>query len=210
MCENPSPARNNRPVPAVPSADIPHAGFRSAQTEGAGASSGQPGPTLVGWPRQLTWSDFSDIQNRPQGESEDARISMGFRPGRLTYVQENSEYRLGEVEFRMVLNASGSWVVVSGKTAVLLAHEQGHYDIVGLCYRDLVAEIRTLRDSSRRRLIVAVRRVMREHDQRAESLTRQYDSEQQTDHGRNSTRQQAWERQIQACRQSATQLTAPP
>ncbi|MCU7920864.1 MAG: DUF922 domain-containing protein [Candidatus Thiodiazotropha sp. (ex Dulcina madagascariensis)] len=135
---------------------------------------------------------------------------MGFRPGRLVYVQEGGEFRLGEVEFSMVLNAAGSWVVVSAKTTTLLAHEQGHFDIVGLCYRDLVAEIRTLRDRSRRRLILAVRRVMREHDQRAETLTREYDSQQQTNHGRDSVRQQAWESQIQACRQSGAPLTVPP
>ncbi|MEW8523001.1 MAG: DUF922 domain-containing protein [Candidatus Thiodiazotropha endolucinida] len=208
MCDNPSPARNNRPVPPGPSPDIAHAGFGSAQPQGAAASPGQPGPTLIGWPRQLTWSDFRDIQSRPRGESEDARISMGFRPGRVRVVEEASEHRLGEMEFEMVLNAAGSWAVVSAKIAELLAHEQGHFDIVGLCYRDLVAEARTLRGRSRNRLLLAMRQAMREHDQRAESLTREYET--QTEHGRNQANQQAWQRQIAACRQSGMQLTAPP
>jgi hypothetical protein len=112
------------------------------------------------------------------------------------------------MEFAMVLNAAGSWVVVSAKTSELLAHEQGHYDIVGLCYRDLVAEARTLRGATRNRLVLAMRRVMREHDQRAESLTREYDT--QTEHGRNLTSQQAWQRQIAASRQTGVPLTAPP
>ncbi|MEW8540043.1 MAG: hypothetical protein AB2565_09730 [Candidatus Thiodiazotropha endolucinida] len=129
---------------------------------------------------------------------------MGFRPGRVRVVEEASEHRLGEMEFEMVLNAAGSWAVVSAKTAELLAHEQGHFDIVGLCYRDLVAEARTLRGRSRNRLLLA----MREHDQRADSLTREYDT--QTEHGRNQANQQAWQRQIAACRQSGMQLTAPP
>lgn len=208
MCENPSPARSNRPVPAGPSPDIAHAGYRSTQPEGAAAAPAQPGPTLTGWPRQLTWSDFRDIDSRPSGESEDARISMGFRPGRIRTVQDGSEHRLGEMEFSMVLNAGGSWVVTSAKTAELLAHEQGHYDIVGLCYRDLVAEARSLRGASRNRLMLEVRRVMREHDQRAESLTREYET--QTEHGRNRANQQAWQSQIQSCRQSGAPLTAPP
>ena len=209
MCETPSPARRNRPAASGPNRDIPHAGFRSAQPAGAAAATAQAGPRLSGWPRQLTWGDFRDIQSRPQGESEDARISIGFRPGRLTYVQENGEHRLGDVEFRMVLNSGGSWAVVSAKTDTLLAHEQGHYDIVGLCYRDLVTEIRGLRGSSRRRLILEVRRVMREHDQRADTLTRQYDSQQETQHGRDSARQQAWEQQISSCRSSGARLTPP-
>lgn len=208
MCDNPSPARSNRPVPPGPSPDIAHAGFGSAQPQGAAASAGQPGPTLTGWPRQLAWSDFNDIQSRPSGESEDARISMGFRPGRLRVVQEGTEHRLGEMAFAMVLNAAGSWVVVSAKTTQLLAHEQGHYDIVGLCYRDLVAQARTLRGATRNRLILEMRRVMREHDQRAESLTRVYET--QTEHGNNQAYQQAWQRQIAASRQSGAPLTAPP
>ncbi|MBT3091681.1 MAG: hypothetical protein KME58_02070 [Candidatus Thiodiazotropha sp. (ex Lucina pensylvanica)] len=133
---------------------------------------------------------------------------MGFRPGRVRVVEEASEHRLGEMEFEMVLNAAGSWAVVSAKTAELLAHEQGHFDIVGLCYRDLVAEARTLRGRSRNRLLLAMRQAMREHDQRAESLTREYET--QTEHGRNQANQQAWQRQIAACRQSGMQLTAPP
>ena len=133
---------------------------------------------------------------------------MGFRPGRLRVIQEESEYRLGEMEFEMVLNGAGSWVVVSAKTPELLAHEQGHYDIVGLCYRDLVAEARTLRGTTRNRLVRAMRRLMREHDQRAESLTRVYET--QTEHGRNQAYQQAWQRQITASRQSGSPLTAQP
>ncbi|MEW8101223.1 MAG: DUF922 domain-containing protein [Candidatus Thiodiazotropha endolucinida] len=133
---------------------------------------------------------------------------MGFRPGRVRVVEEESEHRLGEMEFEMVLNAAGSWAVVSAKTTELLAHEQGHFDIVGLCYRDLVAEARTLRGSSRNRLLLSMRQAMREHDQRAESLTREYET--QTEHGRNQANQQAWQRQIAACRQSGMHLTAPP
>ncbi len=208
MCDNPSPARNNRPVPPGPSPDIAHAGFGSAQPQGAAGSPGQPGPILSGWPRQLAWSDFRDIQSRPRGEHEDARISMGFRPGRVRVVEEESEHRLGEMEFAMVLNPAGSWVVATSKTAELLAHEQGHFDIVGLCYRDLTAEARTIRGSSRNRLLLEMRRIMREHDQRAESLTREYET--QTEHGRNQANQQAWQRQMATSRQSGLPLTAPP
>jgi hypothetical protein len=50
---------------------------------------------------------------------------------------------------------------------------------------------------------------MREHDQRADTLTRQYDSAEETQHGRNSARQQAWEQQISNCRQSGSRLTPP-
>jgi hypothetical protein len=122
-------------------------------------------------------------------------------------VEENSEYRLGEMEFNILVVRAQSWVVESEKTDDLLAHEQGHYDIVGLCNRDMVAEARTLRGSSRNGLIREVRRVMTEHDQRADGLSDQYDVD--TEHGRNETHQQAWLEQISASRESGEPLLAP-
>jgi hypothetical protein len=112
------------------------------------------------------------------------------------------------MEFNAVVNASESWVVVSEKTEQLLIHEQGHFDIAGLCYRDLVAEARGLRERSRNRLVREVRRVMSEHDQRADSLSEEYDVD--TEHGGNQTNQQAWLEQIAASSESGMPLTAPP
>ncbi|MET0122860.1 MAG: DUF922 domain-containing protein [Candidatus Thiodiazotropha sp. 6PLUC9] len=208
MCESPSPARINRPVASGANPDTPHAGFSATQPAGGGATA-QGGPSLSGWPRQLTWDDFREVQSRPRGESEDATIAMQLRPSRLRFVVEGGQHRIGDVEFRMVLNNGNTWVVTSAKSSELLNHEQGHYDIVGLCYRDMVNEIRALRESSRNRLVRAVRRVMGAQDQRADSLTRTYDSQEETNHGLNSSRQEAWSRQIQSCRSSGTRMTTP-
>ncbi|MBW9256430.1 MAG: DUF922 domain-containing Zn-dependent protease [Candidatus Thiodiazotropha sp. (ex. Lucinisca nassula)] len=208
MCDTPSPARRNRPVASGANPDTPHAGFTAAQPAGGGTTP-QGGPRLSGWPRQLAWSDFTDIQSRPSGESEDATIAMAMHPGRLRFLEEGGQHRLGDVAFQMLLNEAGTWVVASAKTAELLRHEQGHYDIVGLCYRDMVNEIRALRERSRNRLVRAIRRVMSAHDRRADSLTRDYDSAQQTNHGRNSARQQAWNQQIESCRRSGARLSVP-
>jgi hypothetical protein len=209
MCETSSPARRNIPTAPGPRPDMPNAGFRSAQPEGTGVPAASPGPRLTGWPRSLTWDDFPEISSRPAGESEDAQIAVEMRPGRLAYIQEDGEYRLGEMDFNTVINRNATWVVGSARTDELLAHEQGHYDIGGLCYRDMVAEIRGLRNARRRQLILDVRRIMEEHDQRADALSASYDSQEQTDHGRNRSRQQAWEQQISQCRQSGAALTIP-
>ena len=96
------------------------------------------------------------------------------------------------------------------KSSALLAHEQGHYDIVGLYYRDLITELQRLRISSQCELAREVSRIMGQYDQLADTLSDEYDSSQETDHGRNFGRQQAWETQIQNCMQSGTRLTAPP
>ncbi|MET0026323.1 MAG: DUF922 domain-containing protein [Candidatus Thiodiazotropha sp.] len=209
MCEASSPARRNLPTAPGPRPDPPHGGFRSAQPEGADAPAASPTPHLTGWPRDLAWDEFREISSRPAGESEDAQISVELRPGRLNFIQENGEYRLGDVAFNTMIKRNQSWAVGSARTDELLAHEQGHYDIAGLCYRDMVAEIRGLRNTQRNALVLDIRRVMGSHDQRADLLSQDYDSEEQTDHGRNRSRQQAWEQQISQCRQSGVPLTAP-
>jgi hypothetical protein len=62
----------------------------------------QAGPRLIGWPGQLSWSDFTNLQTRPEGESEDASIAMQMRPGELHFLQEGGQHRFGDVEFNMI------------------------------------------------------------------------------------------------------------
>ncbi|MDD5267994.1 MAG: DUF922 domain-containing protein [Methylococcales bacterium] len=167
-------------------------------------------PTLSGWPRQIVWREFRDLGSRPSGISEDAQVAVELRPSRISVERENGQFKLGNVTFSMGVNRQDSWVVADQKSTALLAHEQGHYDIVGLCYRDLIAELQRLRASSQNQLAREVRRIMGQYDQLADTLSDEYDSSQETDHGRNSSRQQAWEKQIQNCMQSGRRIAAPP
>lgn len=208
MCEGQSPARSNNSILESPPGSPPHAGFRSAQPQGVTVSAA--GPTLSGWPRQIAWREFRDLGSRPSGASEDAQIAVELQPSRLSIERENGQFKLGDVTFQIGVNRPDSWVVTGQKSAALLAHEQGHYDIVGLCYRDLIAELQRLRANSKSQLARKVRRVMGQYDQLADALSKEYDSKQETDHGRDSGRQQAWEAQIQNCMKSGTPLTAPP
>jgi hypothetical protein len=74
MSDGQSPALSNSPILDSPSRSPPYAGFRSAQPEGLSTSTG--GPSLSGWPRKIAWSEFREVGNRPDGESEDAQISV--------------------------------------------------------------------------------------------------------------------------------------
>ncbi|WP_333874605.1 DUF922 domain-containing protein [Methylobacter sp.] len=207
MCEDLSPARSNIPASESPPGSPPHAGFRSAQPQGVTVATA--GPILSGWPRQIAWSEFRDLERRPSGESENAQVAVELRPSRILIERENGQLKLGNVTFRMDINRSDSWVVAGQKSTALLAHEQGHYNIVGLCYRDLVAELQRLRASSQSQLAREVRRIMGQYDRLADTLSAEYDSSQETDHGRNPGRQKAWETQIQNCMQTGTGLSKP-
>ena len=203
-----SPARSNNPGPATPPGNAPYAGFRDAQPLGTGGA-GTTGPTLTGWPRDLGWSEFSDRNSRPAGESEDAQVSVQLQGSEVTVVRENGRFRLGDSELPMAVDKADSWVVKDKKSAALLAHEQGHYDIAGLCYRDMVNALRKLREKSPARLGRAVKRVMDKHDTRGDDLSDLYDSKAETDHGQNQKRQAAWETQIGACKTSGMPMTKP-
>lgn len=207
MCENQSPARSNSPAPAAPPGNSPRAGFRNAQPLCAGGST--TGPTPTGWPRNLGWSEFTAVSSRPRVESKDAHVSVQVDAGDVSVVKGNGRFKLGDGEFSVVTNPVDSWVVKDKKSASLLAHEQGHYDIAVLCYRDMMAESRKSREKSEVRLWCAAIRVMDKHDRRAHKLSALYDLKADTGHGLHKKGQQAWESQIIACKASGMPMTKP-
>lgn len=209
MCDDQSPALSNSSILDSPQGSPPYAGFRSAHPEGVSTATG--GPSLAGWPRQIAWSEFNEVSARPEGESEDAQISVELGPEKNVAVErENGQFKLGRVTFKMIVKKAESWVVGNQKSDALLAHEQGHYDIAGLFYRDLMNALRSLRENSVKELGSEINRLMKEYDQFADDMSDQYDSKQETNHGLNTSRQQAWEKQIQDCIKNGTKMTAPP
>jgi hypothetical protein len=209
MPDDQSPALSNTPILDSPPGSPPYAGFRSAHPEGVSTKTG--GPTLSGWPRKITWSEFNEVSSRPDGETEDAQISVELGPEKNIAVErENGQFKLGKVTFKMIVKKAESWVVGKQKGDALLAHEQGHYDITGLFYRDLMEALRNLRANSVTDLGNETNRLMTEYDKLADQMSDKYDSQQETNHGLNAKRQQAWETQIQKCIDNGTKLTAPP
>jgi hypothetical protein len=208
MCENPSPAHSHNPAITNPQGSSSHAGFTSANTLGTGVSS--TGPRLAGWPRQIAWNEFREVNQHPGGVDENAQIYVQLAPGNLRTVREGGQYRLGDMEMHMTVLRAQSWVVAGHKTSALLAHEQGHFDITGLVYRRMLPELRAVREHSLRRLANEVRRILRKYNIESQRLSDLYDSKPETDHGRNTQRQQAWETLIRNCMQNNTPLTAAP
>ncbi|SJM89119.1 conserved hypothetical protein [Crenothrix polyspora] len=205
---DPSPALKNKPHYKNKPPNSPRAGFRSPQPQGVTPST-KP-PSLSGWPRAIAWNEFDERNSRPSGEMEAAQISVELNPNQVSVAQENGQFKLGAAVFQMVVKKSDSWVVKTEKDATLLAHEQGHFDLAGLCYRDMVQELAKLRTSSVKELEKEIKRIMEQYDQKSDTLSKQYDSSQETDHGRNTTRQKIWEKQIQTCINSGMPFTVPP
>lgn len=163
--------------------------------------------TMEGWPRSLRWREFQQVQSRPDGENEDAMVAPVTSPGQARLFRQGGQWRVAELTLEVDIRDQ-SWVVRSQKSADLLKHEQGHYDIHCIIVgRDLVDPIKGLRARSQGRLAAALRRLLQRAQRRAQRMTDQYDRD--TNHGLNEERQAAWDQQFSNARANNVPLTAP-
>ncbi len=190
----------------------PGAGFGLPGVVGLDGGSAPPatgGPHLTGWPRQITWDGFPAVSSRPAGVDEDAQIHAEVvNPENVSATREDGRWRLSAFTVRIRIIRDDSWVVTSQKTANLLAHEQGHFDITGLMGRDCAADLAALRARSADELQGEVNRILAHYRQWAQRLNDQYDDE--TNHSRNREAQQRWEGRIRAAAQNNTRLAPMP
>lgn len=168
----------------------------------------QQNVVLAGWPRSISWNEFTEIESRPAGETEDAQIKSETMTGQATTRRVGGQWLLVELELEIVVDQEISWVVRSRKSSALKAHEQGHFDIHGLIIgRDVIEEIKALRARNNDRLGAALRGLMARARRRGERMTIAYDTN--TRHGLDTERQAAWEAQIRNAIDNNVRLRAP-
>jgi len=206
------PGLTNRPAGGSGGHHRPGAAHRSPRPTGA-PTSPPAGPTLSGWPRNISWSDFQEVGARPAGVNEAAQIKSDVtQPNRVGVVPDNGMRRLAAYTVTVSIGRDQSWVVTDQKSAALLAHEQGHFDITGLSARDLVTDLSALRAATLEGLQSEVTRLIEQQGTLAEALggtassVGQYDKE--TNHGSNRDAQQRWEGILRGCIQNGTRLSA--
>lgn len=183
---------------------------RPLNSKGLRGQGSTHGPRLKGWPRTITWQEFRAISTRPSGENEDAQIETTVvQPNRVSIVQEQRRLRLGNYEGTLQIVRNNSWVVATHKTEKLLEHEQGHFDITGLCARDLMKALGNLRADTAEELQQEVTRLYEAYDAWGDKLSEQYDEE--TNRSRNEAAQRDWNARIRTAIQQGTSLgTLPP
>jgi hypothetical protein len=100
---------------------------------------------IHGWPRQIQWSEFRELAERPPQEDEDAQIhSVGGGADNIDVIHRGNTYQISSITVEMTVE-DDSWVVRDRKSDSLLNHEQGHYDITALLWRDLATDLLALR-----------------------------------------------------------------
>jgi DNA anti-recombination protein RmuC len=111
-------------------------------------------------------------------------------------VANKGNYSLPDLELTVSLNRSETMVVRSAqKTADLLKHEQGHFDITVLSVRAFAIELQRLNAPSAASLAQQIDALRQKHQRFADAIEEKYDEE--TDGSRSKDVQDEWNKAIQ-------------
>lgn len=182
-------------ISASPSAPVTGLGLPGAVgMKGGDACSGTP--RMKNWPRAIEWGEFRDLEERPEGEDEDAQIdAQAILDPKVNVCSESGKLRLGSFTVKLTVFKANSWVVRTKKSDDLRSHEQGHYDLLGLDTRVLIKRLAALRADSADELQRLVNEEIEASKVRAQALSDLYDAK--TEHGLKATEQGAWKAAIQ-------------
>ncbi|MEZ6117696.1 MAG: hypothetical protein R3C28_14150 [Pirellulaceae bacterium] len=181
---------------------------------------------LNGYPRTLAWSNFAPRATSPSPPfSAQTGSAFRWRTGGVTL--RNGIYRFSSVRVDVSVIAAATWRDMSWYNNAgtadrqrLLVHEQGHFEITGLCARDLCRELMSLEmsddvvgvlrgvgDSAAARLQYANRKMNEDAHRKASEIqalqqwlenavvngsNREGQYERDTNHGQNAHAQHRW------------------
>jgi hypothetical protein len=147
---------------------------------------------------RVGWELFRTVDSI-QGTTEAAQISpelpalSNLRPERTP----GGRFRLPSLTFTVGVDRNQTLVLRSAnRTADLLKHEQGHYDLLVLVTRAMARELESLEAASVPELGRLVTATQQTHAARAQVVDEEYDK--QTEHSRNRAAQQRWDTAIMA------------
>jgi len=146
----------------------------------------------------ISWTLFRPVGSIPDAD-EEAQIHPEISPVPNLHPQRTpaGKFVMPSFTFTVGLNRQDTMVLRSAnRTADLLKHEQGHYDLLVLICRALAREVESLEADSVQELGQLLATAQQTHDARAQTLDALYDKE--TDHSRNRAAQQRWDNAIAA------------
>jgi hypothetical protein len=176
---------------------------------------------LEGHDETLVWADF---QAPPPDRSNEAAYADARFDMQYDYEFDESKgaahgYRIDDVQVTVTLDRANMWSVKGDRTAALLEHEQGHYDLVALVGRDLYDELMGWNDGKKPKrfrredeLTGAANRASRAAKALAAHLggtstaVGVYDTK--TKHGRDAKVQEQWTKALAAARGNGTTVRA--
>jgi hypothetical protein len=151
-------------------------------------------------PATLEWRHFTEVPSLTVGE--DAHIDMNFEIPNRPIRRVDGQLALND---NFVVRVTPRARVKRGanRTAALLAHEQGHYNIGFLAARTMARALEALRAPDQATLRQLLEACFRLHtNTRLAVIQARYDTD--TGHGTNATQQTRWDTFIATCMGSAT------
>lgn len=155
---------------------------------------------LNGFTYNVTWADFIKVPTRPQGVTEDAQIHPEIVPGNFVLGKKGRAMIIKDVDIDISLVAQDCWVLSTQTTnSDLLSHEQGHYDIIALCAREMLKGFLALTAPSVHELQTRATSLQEKFQRKVATIDARYDVK--TNHSRNQSVQHTWDQKIAAEKQ---------
>lgn len=145
-----------------------------------------PAEELLAWSasRKLTWSDY---KASPDPNSDAAATTACYLLFSYTVRNEEISYRI-ESKF----SKTKSWGL--HKTAYILSHEQGHFDLAEIFARKLYKKLKEYR-FSKKSYQKDLQKIYRDIQEEKDKMQHQYDRE--TNHSINKEKQAEWLKKIE-------------
>lgn len=146
---------------------------------------------------RVSWDMFKSVDSIPD-TPEEAQIHPEFAGvPRFSPTRTGGKFKLPSLTLNIGLNRADTLVLkTANKTADLLKHEQGHYDLLVLVIRALARELESLEADSVPELGRLMNEAQQTHTDRATALDEAYDT--QTNHSRDAQAQARWDAAIAA------------
>lgn len=160
-------------------------------------------PILIKPARQtLGWNDFTTSSEKLRDHDAEAGFEAYFIPDVFEPQKiRGKAYLPATYTIQIDLIARKSKGIT--ETAELLAHEQVHYDVGFACAKALARALNGLSAANPQALLDKIDALHKLHMlTRAQAIQKAYDN--QTDHGKNAAKQQAWEVAMAQCLASPT------
>ena len=146
-------------------------------------------------PRDLSWSDFNVVSSLPG--NEDAHIDMKYDIPEKDFRKVDGLWRMAET-FEIAVSPVAKILDGTNKTAKLLSHEQGHYDIGILVGHAMARDFEALATSTPQALVDAIKNKFKLHRiTRMKPIQEKYDED--TKHSLDQAEQDRWDEMIRKC-----------
>jgi hypothetical protein len=150
--------------------------------------------TVVPKPRDLKWSNFKVVPSLPD---EDAHIDIGFTFPNKPFRKVDGAWMMAE-EFELTVSPVAKIKEGANKTADLLSHEQGHYNIGILTGEAMARDLMALSAPTQQGLVTAINAAFDLHRKtRMKAIQEKYDDD--TNHSQNAGEQKRWDDMISQC-----------